>query len=89
MNALVDCQLMSPDDARILADAWVLCTQVRNAVVVWGGRNADVLPSSRRDLEAVSRWCGFGSGHATAFEERYLRATRHSRQVFERLFFES
>lgn len=87
INALVDQELMDPEDARTLAEAWKLCTRVRSAAVAWGGRPADVLPSSRRDLEAVSRWCGFGAGHATAFEEHYLRTTRHSRQVFERLFF--
>ncbi|GAA1805181.1 bifunctional [glutamine synthetase] adenylyltransferase/[glutamine synthetase]-adenylyl-L-tyrosine phosphorylase [Nesterenkonia flava] len=87
VNALVDQGLMSPDDARALAEAWVLCTRVRAAIMVYSGKTSDVLPSARHDLEAVSRWCGFPPGSARDFEEHYLRTTRRARQVFERLFY--
>ncbi|WP_150462631.1 bifunctional [glutamine synthetase] adenylyltransferase/[glutamine synthetase]-adenylyl-L-tyrosine phosphorylase [Nesterenkonia ebinurensis] len=87
LNGLVDCQLMSPDDANTLAKAWKLCTQVRSGIMIWSGKISDVLPSSRRDLEAVSRWSGFAPGRAAAFEEHYLRTTRRARQVYERHFY--
>lgn len=89
LNGLVDQQLMSPVDAAVLADAWTLCSRVRAAIMVWSGKSSDVLPAARRDLEAISRWCGYDAGHASAFEEDYLRTTRRSRQVFERLFYEA
>ena len=50
-------------------------------------RSSDLLPSSRRDLEAVARWCGYGQGNAAALEEDYLRLSRRARAVFERVFY--
>ncbi|MGO1549022.1 MAG: bifunctional [glutamine synthetase] adenylyltransferase/[glutamine synthetase]-adenylyl-L-tyrosine phosphorylase [Nesterenkonia sp.] len=88
LNALVDEELLDPDDAGALAEAWLLCTRVRSGIVIWSGKLSDVLPSSRLELEAISRWCGFEKGQAAAFEEHYLRTTRRARQVFERLFFD-
>jgi len=60
---------------------------VRSAIVVCTGRPSDVLPSSRRDLEAVARWCGYPAGQAARLEEDYLKTTRRARQVFERHFY--
>lgn len=87
LEAMVQMELLAAEDAQTLAEAWSLCTRVRSAIKIWTGRSADVLPSSRRDLEAIARWCGFGAGGASAFEEHYLRTTRRSRQVYERLFY--
>ncbi|WP_120004906.1 bifunctional [glutamine synthetase] adenylyltransferase/[glutamine synthetase]-adenylyl-L-tyrosine phosphorylase [Nesterenkonia muleiensis] len=89
LNGLVDAQLMSPGHAHVLAEAWKLCTHVRSGIMIWSGKSSDVLPSSRRDLEAVSRWCGFAPGRAAAFEDHYLRTTRRARQVFEQHFYAS
>lgn len=89
LNGLVDTGLMSPEDAQILAEAWKLCTKVRSGIMIWSAKTADVLPSSRRDLEAVSRWCGFEPGNASEFEDYYLRTTRRARQVFEQHFYSS
>lgn len=88
LDALVDTELISDESAQTLREAWELCTRVRAALMVWSGRNNDVLPSGRRELEAISRWCGFEDGHAGDFEEHYLRTTRRARQVFEELFYE-
>ncbi|MDO5493385.1 MAG: bifunctional [glutamine synthetase] adenylyltransferase/[glutamine synthetase]-adenylyl-L-tyrosine phosphorylase [Nesterenkonia sp.] len=87
LEAMVQMELVAAEDAETLADAWRLCTRVRSAVKIWTGKTSDVLPSSRRDLEAVARWCGFGAGGAATFEEHYLRTTRRCRQVYERLFY--
>ena len=57
----------------ILLRAWRLASRIRSANVIWTGRASDVLPSSRRDLEAIARWCGYGQGNAAALEEDYLR----------------
>ena len=45
------------------------------------------MPSRRVDLEAVARWIGYEPGSAAQLEEDYLRITRQSRSVFERLFY--
>ena len=55
--------------------------------MVWSGKNSDVLPTKRQDLEAIARWCGYEPGNAARLEEDYLRCTRHARQVFEKHFY--
>jgi glutamate-ammonia-ligase adenylyltransferase len=79
--------LLDAADAGLLADAWRLASRIRSANVIWTGRASDLLPSSRRDLEAVARWCGYEEGMATAFEEDYLRVSRRARGVFEKVFY--
>ncbi|GFZ80922.1 bifunctional [glutamine synthetase] adenylyltransferase/[glutamine synthetase]-adenylyl-L-tyrosine phosphorylase [Nesterenkonia alkaliphila] len=88
LDGLVEAGLMGSSDAEVLSAAWQLCTKVRSGIMIWSGKTSDVLPSSRRDLEAVSRWCGFAPGQAAAFEEHYLRTTRRARQVYEQHFYQ-
>ena len=78
---------MDAGDPVILLRAWRLASRIRSANVIWTGRPSDLLPSSRRDLEAVARWCGYGQGNAAALEEDYLRLSRRARAVFERVFY--
>jgi glutamate-ammonia-ligase adenylyltransferase len=87
LNAAASLGLLSGADAKLLADAWRLASRIRSANVIWTGRASDLLPSSRRDLEAVARWCGYEPGHAAALEEDYLRLSRRARAVFERVFY--
>ncbi len=79
--------LLEAGDVVILLRAWRLASRIRSANVIWTGRASDVLPSSRRDLEAVARWCGYAPGNAAALEEDYLRLSRRARGVFERVFY--
>ena len=87
LRALGEEGLLPPGDVELLDRAWVLAARVRSAIVVCTGRPSDVLPSSRRDLEAVARWCGYPAGQAAHLEEDYLKTTRRARQVFERHFY--
>lgn len=79
--------LLEKGDAQLLAAAWRLASRIRSANVIWSGRASDLLPSSRRDLEAVARWCGYEPGHAGTLEEDYLRLSRRARAVFEKVFY--
>ncbi|WP_077488641.1 bifunctional [glutamine synthetase] adenylyltransferase/[glutamine synthetase]-adenylyl-L-tyrosine phosphorylase [Sinomonas mesophila] len=79
--------LVPGDEAELLAETWTLASRVRSANVAWTGRASDLLPSSRRDLEGVARWCGYPPGQASALEQQYLNLTRRARQVFERRFY--
>lgn len=79
--------LVSEQDADLLLQAWHLASRIRSANVIWSGKPSDLLPTKRRDLEAVARWCGYEPGQAGVIEEDYLRLTRRSRAVFERLFY--
>ncbi|MBG0741439.1 bifunctional [glutamine synthetase] adenylyltransferase/[glutamine synthetase]-adenylyl-L-tyrosine phosphorylase [Paeniglutamicibacter antarcticus] len=79
--------LVDAEDAGLLAGSWRLASRIRSANVIWSGKSSDVLPSSRRDLEAVARWCGYEGGQAAQLEDDYLGLTRRARAVFERLFY--
>ncbi|MDQ0275810.1 glutamate-ammonia-ligase adenylyltransferase [Arthrobacter silviterrae] len=87
LHAARGLDLVGEGDAELLEAAWRLAGKVRNANVIWTGKPSDLLPSARRDLEAVARWCGYEPGQAAAFEEDYLGLTRKARAVFERLFY--
>ncbi len=87
MDALGDADLLPREDLETLRRSWCLATRIRAANVIWSGRSSDLLPSSRRDLEAVARWCGYGPESGAQLEEDYLRLTRRSRAVFERHFY--
>ncbi|UKA77005.1 bifunctional [glutamine synthetase] adenylyltransferase/[glutamine synthetase]-adenylyl-L-tyrosine phosphorylase [Arthrobacter sp. FW306-07-I] len=87
LAAAADLGLLDAADAGLLGDAWRLASRIRSANVIWSGKASDLLPSSRRDLEAVARWCGYEPGHAAALEEDYLRVSRRARAVFERAFY--
>ncbi len=87
LEAAASLGLLARDDAQLLADAWRLASRIRSANVIWSGRASDLLPSSRRDLEAVARWCGYEPGNAAALEEDYLRLSRRARAVFEKVFY--
>jgi glutamate-ammonia-ligase adenylyltransferase len=87
LEAAAALDLIDAGDTVILLRAWRLASRIRSANVIWTGRPSDLLPSSRRDLEAVARWCGYGQGNAAALEEDYLRLSRRARAVFERVFY--
>lgn len=87
LTAAAGLGLIPTDEAELLAEAWRLASRVRSANVAWSGRASDLLPTSRRDLEAVARWCGYPPGQASALEQHYLSVTRRARHVFERRFY--
>ena len=87
LDAAAALGLLEAGDAELLAAAWRLASRIRSANVIWSGRASDLLPSSRRDLEAVARWCGYEPGQAATLEEDYLRLSRRARAVFEKAFY--
>ncbi|MGW8952835.1 bifunctional [glutamine synthetase] adenylyltransferase/[glutamine synthetase]-adenylyl-L-tyrosine phosphorylase [Streptomyces sp. NPDC055709] len=80
-------ELISTEDAQILDDAWVLATRVRNGVMLVRGRAGDTFPSDGRELGAVGRYLGYGSGHVGEMVDEYRRTTRRARAVVEELFY--
>jgi [glutamine synthetase] adenylyltransferase / [glutamine synthetase]-adenylyl-L-tyrosine phosphorylase len=79
--------LIDEADARVLDDAWVLATRVRNAVMLVRGRPGDTFPGDARELAAVARYLGFAPGHVGDMLEDYRRRTRRARAVVDRLFY--
>lgn len=87
LEALRDLDILAADDAAILLEAWSLATRIRSGIMISTAKSSDVLPTNREQLEALARWSGYDAGEVGAFEDDYLRITRHARSVFERVFY--
>jgi glutamate-ammonia-ligase adenylyltransferase len=82
-------QLMSHQESAILAKAWTLASEVRNAIVLVKGKSSDVLPIDVTDLAAIAYLMGYSRSRVGQLEQDYLRATRRARGVAERIFYGS
>lgn len=87
LQAAVDAGFVDETDAERLRDAWLIASRARSAVMLWTSRTSDLLPSDRRQLEAVARLLEYPAGSASDLEEDYLAITRRARQVFEAGFY--
>jgi glutamate-ammonia-ligase adenylyltransferase len=74
-------------DSVILAEAWTLASEVRNAIVLVKGKSSDVLPIDITDLAAIAYLMGYSRTRVGQLEQDYLRATRRARGVTERVFY--
>ncbi|NYI06956.1 bifunctional [glutamine synthetase] adenylyltransferase/[glutamine synthetase]-adenylyl-L-tyrosine phosphorylase [Allostreptomyces psammosilenae] len=87
LAAAVDAGLLTPEDGRVLDEAWVLATRVRNAVMLVRGRPGDTFPSDTRELTGVAHLLGYPAGHVGDAIEEYRRVSRRARAVVERVFY--
>lgn len=87
LEAAVDAGLVRKDDAAQLAAAWRLASRLRDAGVVWRGRQVDSVPSNLRDAEGMSRVMGRAPGRGGELAEEWRRSGRHARAVVERLLY--
>ncbi|GAB2548948.1 bifunctional [glutamine synthetase] adenylyltransferase/[glutamine synthetase]-adenylyl-L-tyrosine phosphorylase [Brachybacterium huguangmaarense] len=88
LRLLVDADRLTLAQADDLGEAWSLAWQLRRALFLWKGRENAILPLDRTELFAAARVVEGESGTAAGIEERYLRVTRHARQIVEQILFE-
>lgn len=69
-----------------LRDGWLISSRCRSAQVLASDKRLDVLPTDRRQLEAMARILEYEPGEAAKLEEDYLSITRRSRASFEKYF---
>ena len=74
-------------DGTALREAWLLSSRIRSATTLFTGKGSDVVPLDRPALEGIARLLAYPAGRGTELENDYLRVTRQSRQVFERIFY--
>jgi glutamate-ammonia-ligase adenylyltransferase len=86
LEAAVDAELLSLEDAQALATAWRTASGLRNAITQVRGRASDSLPRDAREKAAVAHIRGYAPGESDELVNDYLRVTRRARQVVERLF---
>ncbi len=87
LRALTAHGLLEQADADQLEEAWTLASGLRTALALYGAKSSNVLPDDRAGLEGAARLMGYGALGASALEDHYLRVTRRSRVVFERVFY--
>lgn len=87
LTAAEQANLLTKQDALTLSEAWVLASEVRNAIVLVKGKSSDVLPIDMADLAAVAFLMGYPRSRVGQLEQDYLRATRRAREVTERIFY--
>jgi len=92
LHALHDAGIVPVEEAERLAEAWLLASRIRDAIVLGTGRatpdRADVLPHEAAELEVVARLLGFEPGRRLDLEELWLRSSRRARTVAEELFYD-
>ena len=89
LDAAVDGELLSTEDADVLREAWLLASRARNATVLVRGKPSDQLPTDPRERAAVARVLQYGPGETTTMVNDYQRATRRAAAVVDRLFWGS
>ncbi|WP_182049089.1 bifunctional [glutamine synthetase] adenylyltransferase/[glutamine synthetase]-adenylyl-L-tyrosine phosphorylase [Changpingibacter yushuensis] len=91
LDAAASAGIISEADAEQLATAWNLASEIRDANFLGTGRSSsskiDVLPHNLLDLAVVSSLLGHDVSSRHDIEEEYLRASRRSRAVVERVFY--
>lgn len=88
LEAAVQADLITAEDAATLAEAWRLVSRVRNAVTLVRGKAADQLPRDARERAAVANVLGYAPGSTDGMLNDYLRATRRAHGVVERVFWD-
>ena len=79
--------LLSANDANAVIDAWLLCTRVRNALMLVKGKASDSVPTDLNDLARIAYQLGFGLRGGQQLLDEYRRTTRRARQVVLREFY--
>lgn len=83
LEALVTLELLDPDDATRLHEAYRFVMSLRNRLFFIAGKPVDALPTKPEELEAAGIAMGFRHQPRQELEERYLRITRRARKVAE------
>ncbi len=79
--------LISPANARTLADAYRFCARVRNRLFLQAGKPRDSLPADPDDTARLALSLGYDRHPSSELREEYRRRTRRARRVVERLFY--
>lgn len=87
LDASVEAGFVPAESADLLREAWRLSSRLRSAITLLTGQTSDILPSDRRQLDAIGHLLGYPDNAASEVEEEYLAVTRRARRVFEQLFY--
>lgn len=80
-------EVISEQDALRLTESYLFLSKLRNRMFFIAGRPVDALPAKPEDLEALGISMGFTSQPRQELEDEFLRMTRRSRIVCERVVY--
>lgn len=86
LAAAVEADLVSPEDAEGLGEAWRRVSRVRNAVTLVRGRPSDQLPTNVTERRAVASILGYPADASDEMVNDYLKVTRLARGIVDRVF---
>jgi glutamate-ammonia-ligase adenylyltransferase len=81
--------LLSAEHAQALRASWTLASRLRNASVLYRGRQVDSVPSDLRAADGMSRILGREPGHGAELALEYRRVARRARAATEFNFYGS
>jgi len=84
LRALAQGDVIDPEDAAILSEAYEFCERVRNRWFLVNSAPSDSMPTQPESALWLARSLGTEPG---ALREHYRRVTRRSRSVVERVFY--
>ena len=84
LRALREGDVLAPDDAEVLADAYEFCERVRNRWYLVNSGPGDALPTQPESLLWLARSLDTTPGE---LRDHYRRVTRRARRVVERVFY--
>ncbi|MEX1264653.1 MAG: DUF294 nucleotidyltransferase-like domain-containing protein [Actinomycetota bacterium] len=88
IDRLAAAKLISGSAARDLGEAFVFCTDVKNALEMDRRLHAEAVPPGQADQTALARRLGYEEYPRQSFIDDYLRVTRRARRAMERVFSE-
>lgn len=86
LRELAAMEFISEADALTLREAWIGATNARNAIVLVRGKRKDQLPGPGEGLRHVAAAANWVPEQAQEFLDDYLKKTRKSRRVVDRVF---
>jgi [glutamine synthetase] adenylyltransferase / [glutamine synthetase]-adenylyl-L-tyrosine phosphorylase len=88
LERLAAARLIEDSVSRALGEAFVFCSDVKNALEVDRRVRAEAIPPSAEDQTVLARRLGYEEYPRQAFLDDYLRRTRRCRRAMERVFYE-
>jgi glutamate-ammonia-ligase adenylyltransferase len=89
LSAAEEAGLISADHADALRSAWTLASRMRNASVLYRGKQVDSVPSDLRVADGVNRVLGGEPGSGGELAEAYRRSARRARAAMESDFYDT
>lgn len=86
LEAAEAADLIPPEEAAALRDAWTMASGIRNAIMLLRGRASDTIPTDPREASAVAELLGYDKGESSVFLDEYRRRTRRARLVMDHVF---